>query len=78
VTANDGLMGNVFRQGRLADSVGADHDGVGGIVEEFERHLIDRLVHHAEIIAIDGESYRLKEAAERSEKRGRQRRGAKP
>src|ERR1700720_4534326 len=39
--------------------------------------LIDRLVHHAEIIAIDGESYRLKEATERSEKRGRQRRGAK-
>src|SRR6516165_5605779 len=40
--------------------------------------LIDRLIHHAEIIAIDGESYRLKEATERSEKRGRQRRGAKP
>jgi DNA replication protein DnaC len=40
--------------------------------------LIDRLVHHAEIIAIDGESYRLKEATERSAKRGRQRRGAKP
>src|SRR6202163_2500272 len=40
--------------------------------------LIDRLVHHAEIIAIDGESYRLKEAPERSAKRGRQRRGAKP
>jgi len=40
--------------------------------------LIDRLVHHAEIIAIDGESYRLKEATERSDKRGRQRRGAKP
>jgi DNA replication protein DnaC len=31
--------------------------------------LIDRLVHHAEIIAIDGETYRLKEATERSEKR---------
>lgn len=31
--------------------------------------LIDRLIHHAEIIAIDGESYRLKEARERSEKR---------
>jgi len=40
--------------------------------------LIDRLVHHAEIIAIDGESYRLKEATERSAKRGRQRRGTKP
>jgi DNA replication protein DnaC len=40
--------------------------------------LVDRLVHHAEIIAIDGESYRLKEATERSEKRGRQRRAAKP
>jgi DNA replication protein DnaC len=40
--------------------------------------LVDRLVHHAEIIAIDGESYRLKEATERSEQRARQRRGAKP
>ena len=36
------------------------------------------LVHHAEIIAIDGESCRLKEATVRFEKRGRQRRGAKP
>ena len=39
--------------------------------------LIDRLVHNAEIIAIDGESYRLKEARERTEQRARQRRGAK-
>ena len=31
--------------------------------------LIDRLIHHAEIIAIDAESYRLKEARERSERR---------
>ena len=28
--------------------------------------LIDRLLHHSEIIAIEGESYRLKEAQERS------------
>lgn len=33
--------------------------------------LVDRLVHHAEIIAIDGESYRLKEADERAAKRRR-------
>jgi len=39
--------------------------------------LIDRLVHHAEIIQIDGESYRLKEAKERSEQR-RQRRAKTP
>jgi DNA replication protein DnaC len=39
--------------------------------------LIDRLIHNAEIIAIDGESYRLKEARERTEQRARQRRGAK-
>jgi DNA replication protein DnaC len=39
--------------------------------------LIDRLVHNAEIIAIDGESYRLKEARERTEQRARNRRGAK-
>ena len=37
--------------------------------------LIDRLVHHAEVIALDGESYRLKEAKER-EARQQQRRRA--
>ena len=31
--------------------------------------LIDRLIHHAEILAIEGESYRLKEARERAEHR---------
>jgi len=39
--------------------------------------LIDRLVHNSEIVAIDGESYRLKEARERTEQRARQRRGGK-
>ncbi len=39
--------------------------------------LIDRLVHNAEIIAIEGDSYRLKEARERTEQRARQRRSAK-
>ena len=39
--------------------------------------ILDRLVHNAEIIAIDGESYRLKEARERTEQRARQRRSAK-
>ena len=32
--------------------------------------LIDRLIHHAEIIAIEGGSYRLKEARERAERHG--------
>ena len=40
--------------------------------------LVDRLIHHAEIIAIEGESYRAKEARERAEQRARQRRAAKP
>jgi DNA replication protein DnaC len=31
--------------------------------------LIDRLVHHSEIISIEGESYRLKEAKEQAQKR---------
>jgi DNA replication protein DnaC len=31
--------------------------------------LIDRLVHRCEIVAIEGESYRLKEAKARSEKK---------
>lgn len=35
--------------------------------------LVDRLIHHAEIIAIDGESYRLKEATERTALRKQQR-----
>jgi DNA replication protein DnaC len=39
--------------------------------------LVDRLIHHAEILAIEGESYRLKEANERSQQRARQRRGGK-
>lgn len=39
--------------------------------------LVDRLVHKAEIIAIEGESYRAKEARERSEQRARQRRKPK-
>ena len=39
--------------------------------------LIDRLLHNAEIITIEGESYRLKEARERTERRAHQRRGAR-
>jgi DNA replication protein DnaC len=39
--------------------------------------LIDRLVHNAEVIAIEGESYRLKEARERTEQRARWRRAPK-
>jgi DNA replication protein DnaC len=39
--------------------------------------LVDRLVHRSEVIAIEGESYRLKEAQERSERNARQRRTAK-
>jgi DNA replication protein DnaC len=39
--------------------------------------LVDRLVHNAEIICIEGDSYRLKEARERSEARAKKRRGAK-
>jgi DNA replication protein DnaC len=39
--------------------------------------MVDRLVHHAEVIAIEGESYRLKEATERTEQRSRKRRSPK-
>jgi DNA replication protein DnaC len=39
--------------------------------------LVDRLVHNAEILHIEGESYRLKEAQERSEQRAQKRRRAK-
>ncbi len=37
--------------------------------------LIDRLVHHSEIIAIEGESYRMKEAKEQATNRRNQKRG---
>jgi len=33
--------------------------------------LIDRLIHHAEIVSFDGESYRMKEAKERSSQRAK-------
>ena len=39
--------------------------------------LVDRLVHNAEVIAIEGDSYRLKEARERNEARATQRRKTK-
>jgi DNA replication protein DnaC len=39
--------------------------------------LVDRLVHHAEILAIEGDSYRFKEAQERADKRTRQSRRPK-
>ena len=39
--------------------------------------LVDRLLHHAEIVSIEGDSYRLKEARDRTEQRARQRRGSK-
>jgi len=35
--------------------------------------LIDRLVHRSEVIRIEGESYRLKEAEERSKEKARAR-----
>ena len=39
--------------------------------------LVDRLLHNSEIVAIEGDSYRLKEVDDRTEQRARQRRGAK-
>jgi DNA replication protein DnaC len=39
--------------------------------------MVDRLMHNAEIVAIDGESYRVKEARERAEQRAKRRRGGK-
>lgn len=41
--------------------------------------LVDRLVHRAEIVSVDGDSYRLKEANERKAKAAaRRRKGSKP
>jgi DNA replication protein DnaC len=40
--------------------------------------LVDRLIHRSEIIHIDGESYRHKEAKERNEKQARKRKANRP
>ena len=40
--------------------------------------LIDRLVHRCEVVAIEGESYRLKEAKARAELKAAQRRAVRP
>jgi DNA replication protein DnaC len=39
--------------------------------------MIDRIIHHADIVHIDGESYRTKEANEQAEKRAKQRKARK-
>jgi DNA replication protein DnaC len=39
--------------------------------------MVDRLMHNAEIVSIEGESYRAKEARERAERKAKQRRGTK-
>jgi DNA replication protein DnaC len=39
--------------------------------------MVDRLMHNAEIIAIEGDSYRAKEVKERAERKAKQRRGGK-
>jgi DNA replication protein DnaC len=39
--------------------------------------LVDRLMHNAEIVSIEGDSYRAREARERAERKAKQRRGAK-
>ena len=39
--------------------------------------MVDRLMHKAEVISIEGESYRAKEAAERAARKAKQRRGGK-
>ena len=39
--------------------------------------LVDRLVHRAEIVALEGKSYRLKEAQERNERKAKERNPAR-
>lgn len=39
--------------------------------------MIDRIIHHADIVHVDGESYRTKEANEHAEKRGKQKKARK-
>jgi DNA replication protein DnaC len=39
--------------------------------------MVDRFMHNAEVVSIEGESYRAKEAAERAARKAKQRRGGK-
>jgi DNA replication protein DnaC len=39
--------------------------------------MVDRLMHNAEVVSIEGESYRAKEATERAQRKAKQRRGGK-
>src|ERR1700689_1646308 len=39
--------------------------------------MVDRLMHNAEVVSIEGDSYRAKEAKERAERKIKQRRGGK-
>jgi len=39
--------------------------------------MVDRLMHNAEVVSIEGDSYRAKEAKERAERKAKQRRGKK-
>jgi hypothetical protein len=39
--------------------------------------MVDRLVRNAEVVSIQGDSHRAKEAKERAERKGKQRRGDK-
>lgn len=39
--------------------------------------LVDRLTHNAEVIALEGQSYRLKEAQQRAEQRAQRRKRRK-
>ena len=40
--------------------------------------LVDRLIHRAEVVTLEAESYRLREAKERAERRAGERRSGKP
>ena len=71
--ASDGVDIACMRR-RRAEFRGSDRGGEAFLSETQDVSLVDRLVHNAEVIAIDGDSYRLKEATERADQRARQRR----
>jgi hypothetical protein len=59
------LAANDFRSQRRADQVGATA-------------LVERVVHHADIVRIDGESYRLRESQQNANSRSASRREKNP
>ena len=62
----------------LPDAGRAHLIGITGPPGSCKSTLVDRLVHRSELLSVEGESFRLKEAKERADKRANSRPRRKP